>query len=147
MRFPWHPQFSRGSHKLGLVEHAYRRELGLDTREGKWLHIDDAVRESHCTPESGRVVDVVLDPGTAARAWVSILMGYSAAIALPCPALLCLLCSVYRGWPTRACALYARQATLCSSTSTCYTAHSTPTAPPRSDGRWISDSKTRASPH
>jgi hypothetical protein len=55
--------FSRGSHKLGLVQHEYRRDLGADTREGHWLHIDEAVRESHCSPECGRLVDVVMDPG------------------------------------------------------------------------------------
>jgi ectoine hydroxylase-related dioxygenase (phytanoyl-CoA dioxygenase family) len=58
-------QFSRGSHKLGLVEHAYRRDLGLATREGHWLHVDEAVQASHCSPESGRVVDVVMEPGCA----------------------------------------------------------------------------------
>ena len=56
-------QFSRGSHKLGLVEHSYRRELGEGTREGHWLHIDPAVLASHCSAESGRVVDIEMAPG------------------------------------------------------------------------------------
>ena len=57
-------QFARGSHLLGLVEHAYRRDdFGADTREGHWLHVDPAVLESYCTPESGRVVDVEVEPG------------------------------------------------------------------------------------
>ena len=39
----------------------YRRDL--EGREGHWLHIDEAVQKSHCSPESGRVVDVEMNPG------------------------------------------------------------------------------------
>ena len=56
-------QFSRGSHKLGLVKHEYRRDLGQDTREGHWLHIDEDVLQSHCSPEGDRVVDIAMNPG------------------------------------------------------------------------------------
>ena len=57
-------QFSVGSHKLGLVHHSYPHPDGnVGGREGKWLHIDPKVRQEWCSPESGRVIDVELEPG------------------------------------------------------------------------------------
>lgn len=54
-------QFAVGSHKLGMTTHEYRRDL--EGREGRWLHIDEAVQQSHCSRESGRVVDVEMNAG------------------------------------------------------------------------------------
>ena len=50
-------QFSRGSHHLGLVHHS--KPAPGDT----WLRIPEEVRASHCSADSDRVVDVVVEPG------------------------------------------------------------------------------------